>query len=303
MLGRFCYFLNFQIESVHFYLNLSSSAKILQQKDQHQKKIINELLVSVSQWTAMPIPADFNEITKSQIKFHTDGKPILEFALPRINGYYINLPQDKIISDNKGIGSFQPWKSLLPKEYVKAMDNFKYFDGEPGKNLKRALYCKESIEIIVKCFNPMNFLLTAENIVAVLEHESGESFETKAIDKIELNSNEEKSILLECVQENPGKLNLKYLKWSFGNVFYGIYNFPNQEFIILPAVSGLSVEFINFPEKLLEGQIKNLQIIFKNQDLNELKDIRINFSHGFLFGKNSFTIEELLPSAEQKIDM
>jgi hypothetical protein len=60
---------------------------------------------------------------------------------------------------------------------------------------------------------------------------------------------------------------------------------------------------VNFPEKLLEGQVENLQILLKNQEYNNIKAISLSFSHGFLFGKTSLFIEELLSGTETQINL
>jgi tetratricopeptide (TPR) repeat protein len=303
MLGRFCYFLNLQIESVHFYLKLTSSHKILQQKEQHQKKIVNELLATIVQWAAMPVPDDFNHITNTAIQFYTDGKPILEFSLPRIVGHTILLPQDKLNSNKKAVGSTQSWKSLLSKECSKLLEDFKYFDGEIVKTSRRTLYSGESIDVVVRCHNPMGFLVSAESITVVLEHEDGEKLVTERIDKLELGPNEEKNVSIQCKQDKPGKVFIKALRWSFGNVFYGTYNFVCHEIAVKPAVSSLTMEFLNFPDKLLEGQIQNLQVLLKNQNTNSVSDILITFSHGHLFGKNSIKIDEIDAGALVTLDV
>jgi hypothetical protein len=149
----------------------------------------------------------------------------------------------------------------------------------------------------------MSFPLLAENLTVIMEHESGESTLTRAVERIELNSEEEKSIIFNCLQERPGKVKLQGLRWSFGNVFYGSFKFTVQEFLIKPPVSGLSVDFINFPETLIEGEVKNLQIVLRNQNLNTISGIFITFSHGFLFGRNSINLYDLAPGEENKIEM
>ena len=53
----------------------------------------------------MPIPGDFNPISKSLVNFDADGKPILEFSLPRILSHNVLLPQDKIFN-TKTVGTF-----------------------------------------------------------------------------------------------------------------------------------------------------------------------------------------------------
>ena len=101
---------------------------------------------------------------------------------------------------------------MISKEFSVFFDDFSYFDGVVIKNWKRRLYCGENIEVVVRCYNPMNFVLIAEDISVILAHESGENIVTKPISKLELNANEEKSIILQSKQEKPGKVSLKALK-------------------------------------------------------------------------------------------
>ena len=303
MLGRFCYFLNLQIESVHFFVKLVAGPKLLQQREQHQRKIMSELLATATQWVGMPVPVDYNPITKSRNIFHIDGKPILEFSLPKITSHSILLPQDKIITDNKPLGTFQPWKSLIKNNQAKLLDSFKHFDGEAVKKWKREMYCGESIEVTVRCFNPLSYPFAVENLEVVLEHESGKVLVTRSLDKLELGALEEKSIVLESQQNFSGKVELKMLKWNVSNIFYGIFNFPSQDFMVAPAVSGLVVQFINFPDRLLEGQVKMLQVKVRNDGPNSVSGIVMTVSHGFLFGKDTVKIADLEAGTENTIEL
>lgn len=302
MLGRFCYFLNLQIESVHFFINLVASPKLLQQRDQHQKKIMNELFATAEKWVAMPVPLDYNPITKNICKFHSDGKPIIEFSLPKISSHSIVLPQDKVYSNGKAAGMVQLWRSLIGND-SKLSESFRHFDGENVKSWKRMVYCGEDVEIIVKCTNPLGYPLVVEEIEAILQHESEEFIVTKQVGKLELAAFEEKTIVLQSRQEKPGKVELKMLKWNMSNVFYGVFKFPSQSFAVAPAVSGLAVQILNFPERLLEGQVKNLQIKLGNYGENPLTNIVLTVSHSFLFGKTSVNIEELAAGTENTLEM
>ena len=304
MLGRFCYFLNMQIESVHFYLSLVSSPKLLQHKDQHQKKIINEMMATVAQWSAMPIPAEFNPITKESVRFHSDGKPILDFNLPKIVNYEISLPQDRVLCRNEGkSGDFVCWKNLLPKEFGGVVEEFKKFDGENVKNLTKGLYCGETIEISVNCLNTMNFTTVCENISVFIEHEDGEITQTNEFAVLELVANEEKRIVFRYQHVKPGKIQVKSLMWSFGKVFYGNFKFKSDSFQVFPAVSGIFIEMVQFPDYLLEGEVAELVLQITNQGLNQVDDLLLTFSHSYLFGKNSLKIGSLSPGEQRKVTL
>ena len=302
MMGRFCYFLNMQIESVHFYLSLVASPKLLQHKDQHQKKILNEMMATVAQWSAMPIPAEFNPITKETVKFHSDGKPILDFNLPKIVKYEISLPQDRVLSVNEGnLGDFVLWKNLLPKEFSGFAEIFKKFDGESLRNLEKGLYCGETIEISVNCLNVMSFANVFECVSVIVEHEDGECTQTNALETLDLEANQEKRVVFRYQQDKPGKIQVKYLRWSFGKVFYGNFMFKSDCFQVSPAVSGISVEVVKCPEYLLEGEIAEIVLLVTNQDLNKVEDLLLTFSHSYLFGKSSLNIGTLSASEQQKV--
>ena len=302
MMGRFCYFLNMHIESVHFYLSLVASPKLLQHRDQHQKKILNEMMAAVAQWSSMPIPAEFNPITKETVRFHSDGKPILDFSLPKIVKYEITLPQDRVWTSSEGdLGDFVMWKSLLPKDYAGFAQVFKEFDGENIRNLDKGLFCGEIIEISVNCLNVMKFDNVVEGLAAIVEHEDGERTQTNALESLELEANQEKQVVFRYQQEKPGRIQVKALRWGFGKVFYGNFDFKSESFEVFPAVSGISVELVQCPEYLFEGETAEIVLLVTNQDLNKIEDLLLTFSHSYLFGKNSLRVGALSASEQHRV--
>ena len=303
MLGRFCYFLNMEIESVHFYLALMDSPKLLQHRDQHQKKIMNELMATVAQWTSMPIPADYNPISKTSIKFHSDGRPVLDFSLPRITKYEIALPQDRILKQGPNVGDFELWKNLLSKEDSVFLDYFKSFDGELTKELSKGLYCEEDIEISINCLNTMNFITVSENLIVGVEYEDGEQIVTQTLETLELAANEEKKVVFQCKPKKPGKIRVQGLKWSFGKVFYGNFKFNPQEFQVFPQVSGLSIQVFDFPNYLFDGEVRVLKVLITNQQVNPVESVNLKFSHSYLFGKNFIDLGELPAGGEKSVDL
>lgn len=303
MLGRFCYFLNMEIESVHFYLSLMSSPKLLQHRDQHQKKIVNELMATVAQWTAMPVLADYNPILKSSVKFHSDGRPILDFSLPRITKYEITLPQDRILSQGPSFGDFEQWRSLLSKDDSSLLEYFKGFDGENLKIVNKGLYCEEDIEISINCLNTMNFVTVSEDLIVGVEYEDGEQLVTQTLEMLELAANEEKKVVFQCKPKKPGKIIVQGLKWSFGKVFYGNFKFNPQEFQVFPQVSGLKIQFLNFPIFLYEGEIRVLKFLITNQEVNSVEKISLNFSHSYLFGKNTIDLGDMPAGGEKSVEL
>ena len=201
------------------------------------------------------------------------------------------------------MGTFQSWKSLIKNDQAGLIESFKHFDGEAVKKWKREMYCGESIEITVRCFNPLNYPFSVENVEVVLEHDSGKVLVTRSLGSLELGALEEKSIVLESKQEFSGKVELKMLKWNVSNIFYGVFKFPSQHLMVAPTVSGLKVEFINFPDRLLEGQVKILQVKVSNDGPNNVSGIVLTLSHGFLFGKDTVRIEDLQAGTENTIEM
>jgi hypothetical protein len=293
-----------QIESVHFYLKLVASPKLLQHRDQHQKKIVNEMIATVAQWSAMPIPPEFNPITKETVKFHLDGKPILEFSLPRIVAYQINLPQDRVFNKNhRDLGDFVLWKTLLRKEFQGFLEGFKKFDGENTSNLHKGLYCGETVEISVSCLNVMNFTTVCENLCVFVEHEDGETTQTESLETLELGPNEEKRLLFSYKHLKPGKIQIQSLRWSFGKVFYGNFRFKPESFQVSPAVSGVQIEFLHCPDFLLEGEVQELKFKFKNESLNAIEDLSLSFSHPYLFGRSTISVGSLSESEEKEVKL
>lgn len=215
MLGRFCYFLDMNVEAVHFFLNLSSSPKLLTHNDQHQRKVVNELIATVAKWTSQPIPTDYDPVSKTIIPFFTDGKPLLNFSLPKIKKYSVKLPQDKILvfKRENNLGITFPWKSLVGQvtSNQNLIEEFNLFD-ETNKNYPkvRSLHVGETVEVSIQTYNPLDLVLIIEDIQVVVEYENGiGEVNMNSLDKLELGPKMDKTVALEFRPKHPGKIKIK----------------------------------------------------------------------------------------------
>lgn len=308
MLGRFCYFLDLNIESVHFFLSISKSQKLLSNPHDYQKKILNELMATVSKWTDLPVPPEVDPLTQEVFTIHDDGKPNLPFTLPSIKSREMLLPTDEIPSSQiEGAQIVYSWIDIIQASslFEKLEGEFKRFDGMNVENLVRNCHVGESITVRLKVYNPLQLLLIVENLhlIVAYEDESGTGAELTTKPRTDLKPQEELSIELQVTPHKVGQLRVKGVKWTFGNIFHGVHYFKEQIFNILPRSSTLQVTLSGSNLPMYHGQVDQITLNLKNEGIHELDNISIFMSHSYMFGEMRIDVGTLEGNDEKEIKL
>ena len=303
MLGRFCYYLSMHIEGIYFYQKLIQEPRLIQNTAHYQKKVIGELNAIVSSWTSLPIPPDYNPITQETVKFHTDGKPVFKFSLPRIMDMKLRLPQDKFVvfKEDSSSATSYPWKSLVENSSLSS--EFAEFD-QPSLRKNKKFYAGESVEVQLSVLNSLQLLCVIEEVYLLVEYEDvPELVDVSVLQRVDIPSRQVHSVFLGFTPRFPGLVKLKGLQWSFGEVFHGVHLFNEETFEIKPACSTVTAQFQGFPETLFQGQIHKFALEITNSELNSVEDVKLVFSHSFLFGSSQVDIGNLEASEQKQVDI
>lgn len=308
MLGRFCYFLDLNIESVHFFLSISKSSKLLSNPHDYQKKILNELMATVSKWTDLPAPPEVDPLSQEVFTIHDDGKPNLPFTLPNIKSREMLLPSDEInISSTEGAQIVYPWTDIITThcQFEMLEGEFKRFDGLNVENLVRNCHVGESIMVRMKVYNPLQLLLIVENLHLIVTYEdnSGTGAELKSKTRMDLKPQEEISLELSITPHRIGQLYIKGVKWTFGNIFHGVHYFKEQVFNILPRSSSLQASISGIDLPMYHGQVEQLSLHLYNEGIHELENITVFMSHNYMFGEKQLNIDSLEGNEQKELKL
>jgi len=256
----------------------------------------------------LPIPQDYDPIDKNLIPFHPDGKPLLNFLLPKIKQYSVRLPQDKVVTSGKdnSSGISVSWGSLLSQVAGSShlTEEFDVFDSNKEMKGIRSFHIGETVEVSILTYNPLDLMLIIEDVQVIVEYEDESGIvNMTSLDKLELPPKTDKTVTLEFSPQKPGKLKIRGVKWNYSGVFYGVYNFSELIYEIIPESSSVSASFLQFPDSLLHGQIQEVQIKVTNQVINPINDLCITFSHPFMFGKSQIKLGDLNQGEEKVVDI
>jgi len=226
-LARFAYFLDLPLAGVHFFLSLIYSPQLLNTNEQHQKKVLNELMSTVSKWTTSLLPDDRNPITDQMIEFAVDRRPVVDFPLPHFLDINLHLATDDECEKQTSRTS-SSWSELMKETQAsaEAAEECKLHDCTEALELrklitrtKRFCYVGEMLQIHVAVKNPLKLTLIIEDLQLLAGFEdSGEGVEVVALDRVELQQDSQSDLVLSLKPLRPGSLVVTGVQWLFGSL-------------------------------------------------------------------------------------
>ena len=316
-LARFAYFLDLPLAGVHFFLSLSHSPQLLNMNEQHQKKVLNELMSTVSKWTTALLPEDLDPVTEKSVDFAEDRRPIVDFPLPQFLDLNLHLATDdeceKLTSRTNCL-----WSELIKETNcsLEAIEECKLYDCEDGLELrrltmrtKRVGYVGEIMQVYVAVRNPLKLTLIIEDLKLVAKFEDGaDGIEVVPLDRVELQQDSRSDLILTLKPLRTGTLIITGVQWLFGSLLRCRHTFEYKQIkvnsrskeavyvenqcnrvIVRPAQAIITAE-VTFQSSpggrqvaLLQGQIDTCVFQLKNVSEFQAKNVVLVFKGSRLF--------------------
>ena len=328
-LARFAYFLDLPLAGVHFFLSLAGSFQLLSTNEQHQKKVLNELMSTVSKWTTSLLPDDRNPITNEIIEFALDRRPIVDFPLPHFKDISLHLAADDECKRQTSRTSAS-WSELIREgsASVEAVEECKLHDcAEPLElrkmimKTKRVCYAGEMLQIHISVKNPLKLTLIIEDLRLLAGFEDGgDGIDVVPLDRVELQQDSQSDLILSVKPLRPGTLVVTGVQWLFGSLLRCRHIFttspiriptksqekqyiPNQcnRVVVQPAQALVTVElaFQSSPTgrqiSLLQGQLDTCVFELRNVSELQAREVTLVFKGKRLFADAKVECGDLSP--------